>query len=55
MAFDFDLKVLAYLTMITAGVYLVPIEASPPYYLASGIALMGIGGGLLYRKYKKEK
>ncbi|MDE1765798.1 MAG: LPXTG cell wall anchor domain-containing protein [Thaumarchaeota archaeon] len=54
MAWDFDLEMLLYLSMITAGFFMVPVESSPPYFLVAGIALAGAGFGLVYRKVKKK-
>ena len=55
MVFDIDMRMLFYLGMITAGIFIFPIESSPPYYLVIGFALIGIGGILVYNKSRKTK
>ncbi|MDE1762955.1 MAG: LPXTG cell wall anchor domain-containing protein [Thaumarchaeota archaeon] len=54
MAWDFDLEMLLYLSMITAGFFMAPMESNPPYFLVAGIVLAGAGFGLVYRKVKKK-
>jgi LPXTG-motif cell wall-anchored protein len=54
MPFDIDQRMLVYLAMITAGIFLFPIESNPPYYLVGGIALVAIGGFLVLRKSRKS-
>ena len=54
MPFDIDQRMLVYLGMITAGIFLFPIESHPPYYLVIGIILVGIGGFLVFRKSRKS-
>lgn len=54
MAWDFDFEMLLYLAMITAGFFMAPISSSPPYFMASGIALIGAGFVLVLRKVKKK-
>ena len=54
MPFDIDQRMLVYLGMITAGIFLFPIESNPPYYLVGGIALIAIGGFLVLRKSRKN-
>ena len=54
MAWDFDSEMLLYLAMITAGIFLVPMESNPPYFFAIGAALVVSGVGLVYRKVKKN-
>lgn len=55
MAFDIDQRMLVYLGMITAGIFIFPIESNPPYYLVIGIALIAVGGFLVYRKSRKSQ
>ncbi|SHO44820.1 hypothetical protein NSIN_20449 [Nitrosotalea sinensis] len=55
MAFDIDQTMLVYLGMITAGIFIFPISSDPPYYLVIGIALIVIGGFLVYRKSRKTQ
>ncbi len=54
MPFDIDQTMLVYLAMITAGIFIFPIESNPPYYLVGGIALVAIGGFLVFRKSRKS-
>lgn len=54
MPFDIDQRMLVYLGMITAGIFLIPIS-DPPYYMASGIALIVVGGLLVLRKSRKPE
>ncbi len=54
MALDFDYTMLLYLAIITIGIFIVPIESDPPYYLVIGLAMIGIGIGLVYFKIKKK-
>jgi len=44
---------LFYLAIITIGIFIIPFQYDPPVYLIVGIALVGIGCGLVYRKVKK--
>ncbi len=53
MAMDFDLKMLLYLAIITIGIFVVPMESNPPYYLIAGLIMIGVGIGLVYHKIKK--
>lgn len=53
MALDFDFKMLIYLAIITIGIFVVPMESNPPYYLIAGLIMIGTGIGLVYRKIKK--
>ena len=55
MPFDIDQTMLVYLGMITAGIFLFPIESNPPYYLVLGIALIVVGGLLVVRKSRKKE
>jgi LPXTG-motif cell wall-anchored protein len=55
MAFDIDQTMLVYLAMITAGIFIFPISSDPPYYLVIGIALVAVGGFLVYRKSRKTQ
>ncbi|MGC1425963.1 MAG: LPXTG cell wall anchor domain-containing protein [Nitrosotalea sp.] len=55
MPFDIDQTMLVYLGMITAGIFLFPIESSPPYYLVIGIGLIVVGGILVLRKSRKKE
>lgn len=55
MTWDFDFEMLFYLAMITAGFFMAPMESTPPYFLVAGVALIGAGFGLVYRKVKKKK
>ena len=54
MAWDFDLPMLLYLGMITAGFFMAPMESNPPYFFVIGVILAGTGFGLVYRKVKKK-
>jgi LPXTG-motif cell wall-anchored protein len=54
MAWDFDLEMLLYLAMITAGFFLVPMDSNPPYFFVIGVILVAAGVGLVYRKVKKN-
>jgi LPXTG-motif cell wall-anchored protein len=54
MALDFDFEMLLYLAIITIGIFIVPIESDPPYYLIIGLVMIGAGIGLAYRKIKKK-
>lgn len=55
MAFDIDQRMLVYLGMITAGIYLFPITSDIPYlYQILGLGLVGVGGFLVYRKSRKD-
>lgn len=54
MALDFDFKMLLYLAIITVGIFVVPIESDPPYYLIMGFIMIGVGFVLVYRKVKKK-
>lgn len=53
MVFDIDQTMLVYLGMITAGIFLFPIEPYPSPYFIVGIALIVIGGFLVVRKSRK--
>ena len=53
MPFDLDSKTLAYLGMITAGIFLIE-QFNPTYYLVTGIALVAVGGFLVLRKSRKK-
>jgi hypothetical protein len=55
MPFDIDQKMLIYLGMITAGIFIFPIGSDIPYlYQVVGIALVGIGGFLVLHKSRKK-
>jgi LPXTG-motif cell wall-anchored protein len=54
MVWDFDSEMLLFLAMITAGVFLVPMESDPPYFSVIGAILIVAGIGLVYRKVKKK-
>jgi glucose dehydrogenase len=54
MALDFDFKMLLYLAIITIGIFVVPIQSDPPYYLVTGLVMIGTGMVLVYRKVKKK-
>ncbi|MFZ1076364.1 MAG: LPXTG cell wall anchor domain-containing protein [Nitrosotalea sp.] len=54
MAWDFDFEMLFYLAMITAGIFLAPMESNPPYLFVIGAVLVVAGIGLVYRKVKKN-
>ncbi|TLX94854.1 MAG: hypothetical protein E6K91_05040 [Thaumarchaeota archaeon] len=53
MALDFDMKMLFYLAIITVGIFIIPFQSDPPFYLIAGVALIAIGCVLVYRKVKK--
>ncbi len=53
MALDFDMKMLFYLAIITIGIFIIPFQSDPPFYLITGVALIAIGCVLVYRKVKK--
>jgi LPXTG-motif cell wall-anchored protein len=55
MPFDIDQRMLVYLGMITAGIFLVPISFDPPYYLIAGIGLIVAGGLLALKKSRKPE
>lgn len=54
MVWDFDFEMLIYLAMITVGIFLVPMDSNPPYFLVTGLVLAAAGIGLVYRKVKKK-
>ena len=54
LALDFDMRMLIYLATITIGIFIIPFQSDPPFYLIAGIGLVGIGCGLVYRKVKKK-
>lgn len=54
MVFDIDQTMLVYLAMITAGIFLFPIEPYPSPYFIGGIALIIVGGFLVVRKSRKK-
>lgn len=54
MAFDIDMTMLLYLAIITAGIFIFPIQSDPPYYLVIGLALIGVGGALVFHKSRKK-
>lgn len=55
MVFDIDQTMLVYLGMITAGIFLFPVEPYPSPYFIGGIALIVIGGFLVIRKSRKSQ
>ena len=54
MPFDIEQRMLVYLGMITAGIFLVP-KSDPPYYMVAGIALIVVGGLLAFQKSRKPE
>ncbi len=55
MAFDIDMRMLLYLAIITAGIFIFPIESDIPYfYQIIGFGLIGVGGALVYHKSRKS-
>jgi LPXTG-motif cell wall-anchored protein len=55
MPFDIDQRMLVYLGMITAGIFIFPIVSDIPYlYQVIGLTLVGIGGFLVFRKSRKN-
>jgi hypothetical protein len=56
MPFDIDQRMVIYLGMITAAIFIFPIESSdiPYLYQVIGIVLGAIGGFLVYRKSRKK-
>jgi len=56
MAWDFDSKMLIYLAVITAGIFIIPMgsESENIYYLSAGLILIAAGIILVYRKIKKK-
>lgn len=54
MVWDFDLEMLFYLAIITVGFFIAPLGSDQPYYLVSGLVLIVVGFGLVYRKVKKK-
>ncbi|MDE1770710.1 MAG: hypothetical protein KGI28_09195 [Thaumarchaeota archaeon] len=57
MPFDIDKRMVVYLGIITAAIYIFPIESSdiPYLYQVIGIMLGVIGGILVYRKSRKKE
>ena len=55
MPFDIDQRMLVYLGMITAGIFLFPITSDPPYYLVIGFGLVAAGGLLVFRKSRTKE
>ncbi len=54
MAFDIDQRMLVYLAMITAGIFVFPITSDIQYlYQIIGLGLVGVGGFLVFRKSRK--
>lgn len=54
MAWDFDFEMLFFLSMITAGVFIAPIDSNPPYFFVIGVVLVAVGVGLVFRKVRKK-
>ncbi len=56
MAWDFDSKMLLYLAIITAGIFIIPMgsESDHSYYLTAGLILIAAGIILVYQKIKKK-
>jgi len=54
MPFDIDQRMLVYLAMITAGIFLFPFYDPPYVYQIMGAALVGVGGLLVFRKSRKS-
>ena len=57
MPFDIDQRMVVYLGIITAAIFIFPIESSgiPYLYQIIGIVLGVIGGILVYRKSRKKE
>lgn len=57
MPFDIDQRMVIYLGMITAAIFIFPIESSdiPYLYQVVAIVLGAIGGFLVYRKSRKNE
>jgi len=57
MPFDIDQRMVIYLGIITAAIFIFPIESSdtPYLYQVVGIVLGVIGGILVYRKSRKKE
>ena len=57
MPFDIDQRMVVYLGMITAAIFIFPIESTdiPYLYQIIGIVLGVIGGFLVYRKSRKKE
>jgi hypothetical protein len=54
MPFDFDKKTIAYLGMITVGIFFIE-QFTPVYYLVIGFGLVAVGGLLVFRKSQTKK
>lgn len=57
MPFDIDQRMVIYLGMITAAIFIFPIESPdiPYLYQVVAIVLGAIGGFLVYRKSRKKE
>ena len=57
MPFDIDQRMVVYLGMITAAIFIFPIESSdiPYLYQIVAIVLGAIGGFLVYHKSRKKE
>jgi hypothetical protein len=54
MPFDIDQRMLVYLAMITAGIFIFPFYDPPYVYQIIGAALVVVGGVLAYLKSRKS-
>ena len=58
MPFDIDQRMVVYLGMITAAIYIISVESPPniPYlFQVIAIVLGVVGGFLVYRKSRKKE
>jgi uncharacterized protein YacL len=57
MPFDIDQRMVIYLGMITAAIFIFPIESSdiPYLYQVVAVVLGAIGGFLVYHKSRKKE
>jgi len=57
MPFDIDQRMVVYLGIITAAIFIFPIESPdiPYLYQVTAIVLGAIGGFLVYRKSRKKE
>jgi hypothetical protein len=54
MPFDFDKKTVAYLGMVTVGIFFIE-QFNPVYYLVMGFGLVAVGGFLVFRKSRTKE
>lgn len=54
MPFDLDMKTVAYLGMITTGIFFIE-QFNPVYYLVIGFGLVAVGGVLVFRKSRTKE